>query len=205
MGCVCWKVSSESGVYGARRDARRLARRRPGSGPMTRTTMRVRRTVAPCLLKSATPEVVWAPRLPSGTKKPPPPDRGRAVSGPWYHPTSRFHARKPPRPARRGEARCGGSVTGAGCPAGRPPPPTGALNVRPFGAELGGLVRRRPWSRFAAGAVLWPASAGYSSSSSLRSSVVGAQYQRWGGSSTAQSAPALRLEELRQIDGDAGE
>ena len=34
-----------------------------------------------------------------------------------------------------------------------------------FGAELGGLFRRRSWSRFAATAVLLPVPAGYSSSS----------------------------------------
>jgi len=61
-------------------------------------------------------------------------------------------------------------------------------SARPLGAELGGLVRRRSRSRFAAPAVLWPACAGYSSSSSLRSSVVDEDYQRWGGSSTPRCA-----------------
>ncbi len=78
-----------SGVYGTRRDARRLARRLPGSGPMMRMLPRIRRMAVPCLLNTATPEIVRGPRLPIGTKKPPPPDRGRAVSGSWYHPTSR--------------------------------------------------------------------------------------------------------------------
>jgi hypothetical protein len=50
-------------------------------------------------------------------------------------------------------------------------------SARPLGAELGGLVRRRSRSRFAATAVLWPVPAGYSSSSSLRSLVVSAPYQ----------------------------
>jgi hypothetical protein len=36
------------------------------------------------------------------------------------------------------------------------------VNASPFGAELGGLLRRHSWSRFAATAVLWPVPAGYS-------------------------------------------
>ncbi len=60
--CVSWNVVAESGVYGTRRDARRLARRLPGSGPMKRTAPRVRRTVASCLLNAATPEFRVFPR-----------------------------------------------------------------------------------------------------------------------------------------------
>ena len=68
MVCVVWNVVGESGVYGTRRDARRLARRLPGSGPMMRMAPRVRRTMVPCLLNAATPESVRRRRAPSGTK-----------------------------------------------------------------------------------------------------------------------------------------
>jgi hypothetical protein len=45
-----------------------------------------------------------------------------------------------------------------------PSPPTERV-IPLFGARLRGLLLRRSWSRFAATAVLWPAPAGYSSSS----------------------------------------
>jgi hypothetical protein len=48
------------------------------------------------------------------------PVRGRAVSGPWYHPTSQPHTGwLPPSPAARGKCHWGDPITGV-----VPPPPT---------------------------------------------------------------------------------
>ena len=55
-------------------------------------------------------------RRPIGHKKTAAPVRGRAVSCPWYHPTSQSLRLRSPLPARCSSARCGGSVTGAGSP-----------------------------------------------------------------------------------------
>jgi len=81
------ETTDEAGAYGTRRGAGRLARFPPGWGmpPIRPLRNWDRVTVAPW----PTPyrDTLRLPRI-GGIKNRPPPVRGRAVSGPWYHPTS---------------------------------------------------------------------------------------------------------------------
>jgi hypothetical protein len=109
------RTTGGEGAYGTRRGARRLARFAPGSGPaISETCPRVRFMGPPGLNVAVTPAVDRGAGGEWDEKNRRPWVRGRAVSGPWYHPTSR------PRGGRlcpHGAcARCGGSITGAGSP-----------------------------------------------------------------------------------------
>jgi hypothetical protein len=171
------EMMDKSGAHDTRRGARRLARFPPGSGAEAKSmSPRVWNIMAPGRLVDTTPGIDRGKELAAkGTKKTAAPVRGRAVSSSWYHPTSRPHRKRPPQSARRDDARCGSSITGADSPFRAPAAAyQGRLASCLFGAELEGLFRRHFRSRFAATAVLLPVPAGYSSASLLRYSLVDA-------------------------------